>query len=296
MTERDDMNDEEPATERLEPDDARLMAYILAPEDDPALETAARTDPALHAHLEALRADVAAIGAGLDRVVPAAPEDYTDLNDPRWEELHELVSTPAPAAPRRRPAWLRVLAPATAIALVLLAGVVGVQYLGGDTAQLSTTTAEDKAAEGFGDENGALEGDAQSGAAEGVDGAAAPSLSRSAPNASAYATVLVARARTPGDFRQRFDVVRVLRGNEQQYGEGTVVTLNVVDRAVAPDRLVVLYLTPAPVPAPAATASASAVPHERDLGPAVVTYGFRGGEALVLQLPADTDPDALALP
>ncbi len=301
MTERDDMTEDRGfAAGEAGFDDDRLLGFVLGLDDDPQLQAAAESDPALRAHLEAVRADVTAVGAGLDRAVPAPPEDYTDLNDPRWRRLRELVAASPTAAPRRRPLWVRLLAPAVAIGLVLLVGIVGVQYFGqsGGTAELSRSAGDEKAAQGVGEENGAVQSGATGDGGEGAEGAVVLGLPPGAPDASAYATVLVARARTPADDRQRFDVVRVLRGHAQEYAEGAIVTLDVVDGVVPAKRLVVLYLTPLPTPAPTAPAigAATPTPGERPPGRAVVAYGYRGGEALVLQLPADADPEAPALP
>jgi hypothetical protein len=298
MTERDDMHEGHtggggtPAF-----DDDRLLAYALGLEDDPALAAAVQADPALRTRLAAIRADVDAVGAGLDRVVPAPPDDFTDLSDPRWAELHELVVAPAPATPRRRPTWLRVLAPAAAIALVLVAGVIGVQRLGDVGGETRTQSAADKATEGYGEEAApTLDGSVGGAAAEGGDDAA-PLLERAVPDAGAYPLIVVARAIVPGDFGQRFEVVRVLRDvNAAGVEVGDRVKLRIVDRAVAPDRLVALFLGPTPTPAPTTGPSSSTTPDERELGAAIVEYEYRGLPVLALQLPAGTDPDTLTLP
>jgi hypothetical protein len=265
-------------------DDDRLLAYALGLDDDHGLEAAAAGDAALRARIAAMRADVGAVGAGLDRVVPAPPDEYTELSGAQWGELRELVA--APAAPRRRPMWLRVLVPAAAIALVLVAGVVGLQRLGtvgGNDA--ATVTDDEKALESDGRQSGGTEG----GAAE---GAGAPSLDATVPGSAAYETVVVARAEPPFGGRQRFEVLRVLRGEA-----GAEVSLAMVDRALAPDTLAILYLRPtghandAPsAPSPASTGTPLIVAGK------VVRYTFMGEPALARRLPADTDLETIALP
>jgi hypothetical protein len=300
MTDRDDMHEDQTAGDGAPAfDDDRLLAYALGLEDDPGLEAAVQADPALRARLAAMQADVDAVGAGLDRVVPAPADDFSDLSDPRWDGLREFVAAPAPAAPRRRPTWLRVLAPAAAIVLVLVAGVIGVQRLGDVGGEMANQSAADKATAGYGEEAApTLDGSAGGAAAEGGDDAA-PLLERAVPGAAAYPLVVVARAIVPGDFGQRFEVVRVLRDVSAAGIEvGDRVRLRIVDRAVAPDRLVALFLGPAPTPAPATGPSASATTdsQERGVEAAIVEYEYRGLPALALQLPAGTDPDAVTLP
>jgi len=279
MGEHDDMK---PELETF--DDDRLLAYALGLDDDPGLEAAAEADAALNARLAAMRADVGAVGAGLDRVVPAPPDEYTDLSGTRWGELREFVAAPAPAAPRRRPMWLRVLVPAAAIALVLVAGVVGLQRLGTVGGNEAATVADDeKTVESYG---------RQSGGTGTAEDAGAPSLDATIPDPTAYETVVVARAQLPFGGRQRFEVLRVLRGEA-----GTEVSLAMVDRALAPDTLAILYLRPtghandAPsAPSPASTATPLVVAGK------VVRYTFKGEPALARRLPADTDLETITLP
>jgi len=279
-----DHDDMQPKVETF--DDDRLLAYALGLEQDPALEAAAEADAALHTRIAAMRADVGAVTAGLDRVVPAPPDEYTDLSGARWGELREFVAAPAPAAPRRRPMWLRVLVPAAAIALVLVAGVVGLQRLGTVGGNDAATVADDeKALESDGRQSGGTEG----GAAE---GAGAPSLGATVPGSAAYETVVVARAEPPFGGRQRFEVLRVLRGEA-----GTEVSLAMIDRALAPDTLAILYLRPigdvylAPsAPSPVAPGSPLVVAGK------FLAYTLKGEPALARTLPADTDLDKVTLP
>ena len=218
--------------------------------------------------------------------MPAPPDEYTDLSGARWGELRELVAAPAPAAPRRRPMWLRVLVPAAAIALVLVAGVVGLQRLGTVGGNEAATVADDeKTVESY---------DRQSGATEsgGAEVAGAPSLDATIPDPAAYETVVVARAELPFDGRQRFEVLRVLRGEA-----GTQVSLAMIDRALAPDTLAILYLRPigdahdAPsAPSPASTGTPPGAAGK------VLAYTFKGEPALARRLPADTDLETITLP
>lgn len=269
--------------------DDRLLAFALGLDDDPGLETAVSGDPELSRRLDAMRADVGLVTAGLDRVVPTPPDGYTDLSDERWGELRSLATAPAPAASRRRSAWLRVLAPAAAIVLVLVAGVVGLQRLGdGGAGDAMTTGTGDKAAERYGD--GATQGEATDGG-----GAALPTLGRGAPDPAAYETIVVARAASPAAGRQRFEVLRVLRGKA-----GAYVTLKVTDRAAAPFTLQVLYLhpteerTPGVVPSPGT--SAEGAPPDTDTIGIVLEFLFKGESAVAQQLPGGTDPAEVTLP
>lgn len=290
MTEREDTNGAQPRF-----DDDRLLGFILGLEDDPDLEEAAASDPAMRERLAAIRAGTDAVREGLERVVPPPPDGYADLTDPRWSELRELVAAPAAAAPRRRPTWLRVLAPAAAIVLVLVAGVVGVQRLG-DTGgnEAATSAVDEKATEGYGKDGGAVQGEATT-RAEGSDGVAAPTLSRGTLDPATYATVLVARAGALAAFRQRFEILRVLQGDESTFVAGEVLRLDIVDRAVAADRLVVLYLEPLAATGTAVATPAPA-PSVSAVGGMVIDYEFRGDIVYAQQLPSDTDPDKVALP
>jgi len=280
-------------------DDDRLLAFALGLEDDPELEAAAADDAVLRDRLAAMRADVGAVAAGLDRVVPAPPDGYVDLREERWGELRDLMTAPAPAEPRRRPFWLRVIAPAAAIALVLVAGVVGLQHLGvgSDDATLEMQGG-DKSAESSQARDGVdLSGDEGAGSA--VTDSMAPSVESAVPDPALYATVLVARAAPPTDLRQRFDVLRVLRdANAASWGIGDVVRLTIVDETVTSERLVVLYLDPSGVLSSPGTTGGTATPSPNagDTRGLVIEYVYHGRPALARMLPSGTDPNTVTLP
>ncbi len=297
MADHDDMT-ADPGFAAGEPgfDDDRLLAFALGLDDDPQLAAAAESDAALRARLDAMRADVATIGAGLERVVPAPPDDYTDLGDERWRRVRGLLEAPATAASRRRPLWRRALAPAVALALVFVLGVAGVQYLGGnDGVELATEGAADKATEGDGDETGSAQEDSL-GRTAGQDGGGAAARVREIADAASYAAVVVARAAPPGGSSQRFEVLRVLRQDDTGVEVGDLVELQIVDQTVEPERLVVLFLEPSPVPAPSTTAGAPAATATDGSELGVVEYEHRGTRALIVLLEAGTDPGAVNLP
>ena len=296
MTEDDEMNDSANTDEDFVSgsaggrafDDDRLLAYALGLGDDPELEAAAREDDALRDRIAAMRGDVDAVAAGLDRVVPAPPDDYADLGEARWGELRESVT--APAAPRRRPAWLRVLAPAAAIALVLVAGVVGLQRLGdGEGNEAATTSADDKAVESY-DRQKTSAGQGEAGPT--TDGLAAPTPAAAAADPG-YETVVVAVAAPPAAGRQDFYVRRVVFGEA-----GPLITLEIDEQALVAHALAILYLTPtgdetgASAP-PKPTVSASPPP---SVASKALRFTFDGAPAWARQLAPGIDPERVTLP
>ena len=259
-------------------DDDRLLSYALGLESDAELEAALAGDDRLRARLEAVRADLGAVELGLERIVPAPPDDYTDLSDARWAGLKPLLQAPSPAPVRRR-SWLRVLAPVTAVVIVLGAGVVALQYTGGGGGGSMSTQATDSAGEKA----------APNEAAPTVSGdgtLSAGGVTRDA--AAGYGTVVVARAKAPVEGTQVFTVKRVLKGEA-----GGSVKLTMGARSAPAGTLVVLYLQPeeatrtdaSPIPAPAAGSS----------GDGSFDYTFRGSPALARPLPSGTDPDSVTL-
>jgi hypothetical protein len=269
-------------------DDDRLLAYAAGLDDDPELAAAAQQDAALRGRIEALRADVAAVTAGLQRVVPAPPEDYADLGDARWSEMRDLVAAPAAVAPRRRPAWLRVLVPVVAITVVLIAGVAGLQTLGSDAGDEAATVADDKAGESY-DRQGGGQGEATTGS---TDRLATPSPA-TASSVPQFETVVIARAEAPTAGHQDFSVLRVLKGQA-----GPRLTFEMIDRALAPGALAVLYCQPvgdqaaAPAP-PGPTVSGTPPPNA---SAKAVRFSFDGAPAWARQLPPGTDPEQVAQP
>jgi hypothetical protein len=269
-------------------DDERLLVYALGLEDDAELAAAAASDEVLAGRLATMRADVGAVAAGLDRVVPAPFDAYTDLGDARWDDLRRLVAAPATAAPRRRPVWLRVLVPVAVVAVVLAAGVAGLRTLdlGGGEATVSTA---DRATESYDREDAVGQGAAVPGA---YDDRGGPSPT-AAWDASGFGTIVVATAETTADGRQRFEVVRVLRGEADPR-----LSLRVGDKALPEGTLAVLFLEPAAdeaggttLPAPAVSGTAAA----RTEGEAI-RYTFKGMPAWAVQLPATVDPADVSLP
>jgi hypothetical protein len=280
-----DHDDMQPNAETV--DDDRLLAYALGLEDDPGLEAAAEADAALRTRIAAMRADVGVVAAGLDRVVPAPPDEYTDLSGARWGELHEFVAAPAPAAPRRRPMWLRVLAPAAAIALVLVAGVVGLQRLGtvsGDEA--ATVGSSGKATESYDRQSDGAEGGAATGAGE---DAATPSLAPAPTDPAVFRTIVVARANAPANGRQTFVVKRVLKGRAP-----AKIRLEIVDAAAAAGELHVLFLLPSWTWADEPANPSPMLGSQSDAAPLVYSYRDRPG--LAQPLPPGTDAGSVKLP
>ncbi len=286
MTERDDIHSGgRPAgnggsLDRGRPfDDDRLLHLVLGLGTDPELEAAAQRDPELRRRLSAMREEMTGVAAGLERVVPPPPDHYSDLDDPRWGELRELVAQAPRVAARRRPRWLRVLAPAVAIALVLVAGIVGVQQLGVERTadEALTTGVAEKANEG---EQGSF-GAAESAGGPVVDGVA-PSRERTLPDPKGFQTIVVARALTPASGRQEFAVERVLKGSAPE-----TITLSVVLQPALPDLLHLLFLLPvegagddAPSPLAGAGKDATGLLH----------FTYRGAPALAEPLSKDIDP------
>ena len=162
-------------------DDDRLLACALGLDEDPELLAAAAADAGLGARLEAMRADVAAIGAQVSAAVPEPEESYTDLSGDRWGGLKEYFDAPAEAAkPRRERRWWRVLAPVAA--LVVLALVVGIVAINGGGLTGSSSSTSGSAAQ-TADNAAPAQGFSGAGATTGGDDRA-----RRPPSASASAT------------------------------------------------------------------------------------------------------------
>jgi hypothetical protein len=272
-------------------DDDRLLALALGLDDDPELVAAAAADAGLLRRLDAVRADVAQLGAQVHAAVPAPEESYADPNDPRWAGLQELFAASRPAQNRSRASrWLRVLAPA-AVALVAIAvGLAVINDQKSDTASLNSSLP--------------AAAKASSEAAGASSDAGATSTDRAAEYAQTlhdqldlYAVVVLTRAKAVSGAFQRFAVLRVLKGDGP-----TTVRLRVADRPAAAGRLSVLFLRPQSQASPDTTLTPMPGTTETTgtlsaLGAAEpVTYAYQGETAVLRELPAGTDPAAVSLP
>ena len=227
-------------------DDDRLLACALGLEEDPELLAAAAGDAELGARLEAMRADVAAVGAQVSAAVPEPDESYTDLSGERWSGLTEYFEAPAAAEPRRERRWWRVLAPVAA--LVVLAVVVGVVALNGGGGTGSSSSTSGSLAQSTGDNATPAQGHSGSGATKSA-ATPAPELAtvseRFRDELDRFAVVVLARARQVTGVVQRFAVLRIFKGSAPK-----VVELVVNDQPTDAGRLHVLMLEPTASPAP----------------------------------------------
>jgi hypothetical protein len=311
-------------------DDDRLLALALGLDDDPELEAAAERDEALRRRLDEMRADVAAVGAQLDAVVPAPGEGYADPADARWAGLRDYLAVPPARAARSRSSrWLRVLAPAAAVAVALAVGVGVLTSQTGPARDQTTTSFEEGAAGAESDRQPAATSSTLGGSQDSSAGGERKDLETQqlhalAKQAEGFAVVVVAQASTVEGELQRFTVVRTLKGDAP-----AVVRLGIVSRAAQVGGLHVLFLDPVASPSsppderatPAAggeaapDGSASPEPDEaRDAAgaaspgvlaepspvgearPRPVAFRFEGAEAIVTRLPAGLDPATLRLP
>ena len=290
-------------------DDDRLLAYVLGLEDDAELESAAAVDEGLRHRLDTLRAETAAIADRVARAVPELEDGYADASQPRWDDLRPFFrgdAAESAGAPARNPSalsgWWRVLAPAAAVVLVVAVGAIVLQQQNGGVAGVSDRSAPELAAP-------AASNDGEQVAKGALDRAAV----------SRFAVVLIARARDVRDGLQRFDVVRVLRGEAPAR-----ISLRVETRPAEEGLLHVLYLaprdisaggespfglSPAPMPSPSATLSPSpfvtASPATEQYGspsPGVASaagellFTDHGAAALVVALPIGVEPEDVPLP
>ena len=278
-------------------DDDRLLACALGLDDDPELLAAAAADAALAARLDAVRADVAAVGAQVAAAVPEPEDDYADLSGERWGGLKEYFEVPASAAkPRRAGRWWRVAAPVAALAVLAL--VVGIVAVGGDSqtgvSSLSGQAAEvDRAASGATPET---TGDKALGSVTAAE--------RLASQLDRFAVVVLARAQAAKGALQEFAVLRIFKGDAPHLVELAVGT-QPADRG----RLHLLMLDPLarestpPSPSPSVVVSpspavsfatptyeASLLGEELD-----VAYTYLGEATMVREFPAGTDPSTVSL-
>jgi hypothetical protein len=260
-------------------DDDRLLAYALGLEDDAELAAAVADDEALRRRLEALQAGLDEVGAGLERLVPAPDETYADPAAARWDELRPFFAPP----PERRPArrrW-RVLVPA--LGAILAVAVVGAFALrdGSIGTQMSR-------------EESAPAAEAADAPTVGVDASkSAYGANEVAADLELYETVFVGRAGEVADGRQRFTVIRQVKGTVT--GD---VYLEVVDQPIPAETLTLVMFgagtlgadDDAPVPAPTA-ADAEAL--QRIRSTAFLTLDAAGVQAVAIPLPPDVDLDQL---
>lgn len=278
--------------------DDRLLAFALGLADDPELVEASAADEALGRRLEEIEADVARIGAGVRAAVPEPDAAYTDLGDPRWAGLRELLQPGAdrPAQGRSRARrWLRVLAPVAAVALALAIGVAVIQHQSQSRSNVAERSAKTS------DSYGAAAGAPLAAPAQDV-------VAQLNQQLQEFAVVVLAKARAAHGVFQQFVVVRILKGRSP-----AVVRLQVADQPADVGRLHLLMLRPTAAPSVNSTQSAapatpwpsaSSVPEPAGTGATTdivtsaqpVLYVYQGAMAVARELPAGTDPASVQLP
>jgi hypothetical protein len=307
-------------------DDDRLLACALGLDDDPELLAAATDDAELGARLEAMRAEVAGIGAQVSAAVPAPGDDYTDLSGDRWSGLKEYFEPPADARPRSERRWWRVVAPVAA--LLVLALVVGIVAINGGSGTGSSGSPAEVARSG--DDSAAAPAQSLEGGGSTKSGVTTIRETFT-EQLDRFAVVVLARARQATGAVQRFVVLRVFKGSAPK-----VVELAVNGRPTDEGRLHLLLLDPtAPPEADTATPGAApaspeallespvAVPEspaaptgspEPGLSPEpipsimaaqgaldgpgeplAVAYTYHGEPTMVREFPAGTDPGTISL-
>jgi len=267
-------------------DDDRLLAYALGLEDDAELEAALATDDGLGRRLEALRAGLDDVGAGLERLVPAPDETYADPAAARWDGLRPFFAPPPERRPARRSLFgrWRVLVPV--IGAILAVALVGAFALRDGPVDTRTASEEAGTLESAGDSVGAPAAEA-----DGVKGTY--SAKDLAADLEMYETAFVARAGEAADGRQRFTVVRQIKGTVT--GD---VYLEVVDQPIPAETLTLVMLGAGPLgaegatPTPAPTAP-DAEALQRIRATAFLTLDAAGVQAVVIPLPSDVDLDGL---
>ena len=258
-------------------DEDRLLAFALGLEDDAELQAALALDDELRRRLEALKADLGDVGAGLQRLAPAPDDTYADPAAARWDGLRPLFAPP----PERRTARWRVLVPA--LGAILAVAVVGALAL--RSGPLDSQMAGDRGAESA-DSLGAPTAETDASKATYGAGALAADL-------ELFGTAFVARAGEVSDGTQHFTVVRRIKGLVTDD-----IYLEIVDEPVAMDALALVMLGSASVGAGVKTPIlAPSAPEDealQRLGLAgFVAFGYQGAEAVARPLPADVDLDQL---
>ncbi len=266
-------------------DDDRLLAYVLGLQTDPQLEAAAIEDAALRRRLDALRSEMMQIHEQVARAVPEPSETYTDLSEPRWATLRPHLQEKPRTAARGRPRapsvmtrWLRVAAPIAAGLVVLAVGVGVLRQPDGSV----LTNQGDKAADLTAPEvpsGGAADAERAAEEQAGLD------------QADLYDVVLIARAGPLSSGFQRFDVVRMLRGSAP-----AVLRLRVVTRAAEAGRLHVVYLSPSRRDEGETSSTAGDEGLSQSMRDDLLRFEEGGDTVLAARLPADADPDDIALP
>jgi len=309
-------------------DDDRLLACALGLEEDPELLAAAALDAALGARLEAMRADVAAIGAQVSAAVPEPEESYTDLSGHRWGGLKEYFEAPAAAAkPLRERRWWRVVAPVAAlVVLALVVGIVAVNGGGpggsgsGSSTSGSVAQADDSAVP--------MQSSGGTGVTKGGDASEKTTIGeRFRDQLNRFAVVVLARARQVTGAVQRFAVLRTFKGSAPKvielavHGEPTDagrLHLLMLEPTAAPEAV---EETPWPLtgsPAPGSESplpeTVSPAPSESPLpeplspepipslaaadGPGqqlAVAYTYRGEPTVIRELAPGTDPSTVSI-
>lgn len=260
-------------------DDDRLLAYALRLDDDAELEAALAGDEGLRQRMAALQAGLDDVEAGLERLVPAPDETYADPAAARWDGLRPFFAPP----PERRPArhrW-RVLVPA--LGAILAVAVVGAFALRGGS--VGTQMTRDESAPAAESADAPTVGADASKSAYGAKDLAA--------DLELFETAFVARAGEVADGRQRFTVVRQVKGTVT--GD---VYLDVVDQPIPAETLTLVLLgagtlgAEGDTPAPAPTAREDQAV-QRISSTAFLTLDAAGVQAVAIPLPPDVDLDEL---
>lgn len=267
-------------------DDDRLLAYALELEDDAELQAALAEDNGLRRRLEALQAGLDDVEAGLERLVPAPDETYPDPAAARWDGLRPFFAPPPERHPARGSAFgrWRVLVPV--LGVILAVALVGAFALRDGPVGTRTASEEAGTLESAGDAAGApaTESDAVKGAYDAKDLAGDLEL---------YETAFVARAGEVADGRQRFTVVRQVKGTVT--GE---VYLEVVEQPIPADTLTLVMLGAGALGAEGATpAPAPTAPDDEALqrirSTAFLALDAAGVQAVAIPLPPDVDLEQL---
>jgi hypothetical protein len=233
-----------------------------------------------------MRVGLDGLGAGLERLVPAPDETYADPAAARWDGLRPFFAPPPDDRPTRgsRFGRWRVLVPV--LGAIVAVAVVGAFAL--RDGPVGTRTASEEAGTlGSADEQAG----APAAEADGVKGAYG--TKDLAADLETYETAFVARAGEAADGRQRFTVVRQVKGTVT--GD---VYLEVVDQPIPAETLTLVMLGAGelgaagatPTPAPTAPQDEAL---QRILSTAFLARDAEGVNAVAIPLPPDIDLDEL---